>query len=99
MEELIGVRNLIDLRDLLQRLYDGSEIIVHANEQGTSFKSKKGINQGYLINFIPIIIVFKLVMKKLKERWKEQKFGYQIDRSVEDEIMRNLKYADDIFII
>ena len=84
---------------LLQRLYDGQEAVVHTDERSMPFKIEKGTKQGHPISPIFFNAVLEYFMKQVKQRWKDQIFGYQRGKSMEDKFITNLRYADDILLI
>ena len=69
---------------LLQRLYDEQKAVVHKDERSVPFKIEKGTKPGDPISPILFNAVLEHVMKQIKQRWKDQKLGYQIGKSTEE---------------
>lgn len=84
---------------LFQRLYDGQTATVQTDRRSAPFRIEKRTKQGNPISPILYHAVVEHFMKKLKEQWKTNTYGYTIKEFAEGEFITNLRYADDILLI
>jgi hypothetical protein len=84
--------------NVLARLYHGQRAKVKGDHDSRNFNILKGTKLGDPISPIIFNAVLEQVMRKIKEKWKERKYGVQLGYSIDD-MITNLRFADDILII
>ena len=91
-----GVQH-IDI-NILSRLYHGQHAKVVGEAVSRNFAIKKGTKQGDPVSPILFNSVLEQVMRKVKLRWSEKKYGVQLGH-VNSTIVTNLRFADDILLV
>ena len=81
----------------LSKLYQGQRACIQSDAQSRYFPIMKGTKQGDPISPIVFNSVLEEVMRDVKMKWSNKKYGLQLGYG--GETLTNLRFADDIVII
>ena len=83
---------------LLSKLYQGQRARISGKASSQEFYIKKGTKQGDPISPMIFNSVLAQVMRTVKNKWKERKYGVQLGEGM-DTTMQILRFADDILLV
>ena len=84
--------------EVMARLYKEQHASVQGECRSRAFPISKGTKQGDPISPLIFNAVLEMVMRKVKDKWKIRKYGFDMMPSVEERLT-NLRFADDILLI
>lgn len=84
--------------NILSRLYHGQRAQVKGDAMSRNFDILKGTKQGDPISPVIFNTVLEQVMRRVKTKWKERKYGVQLGYS-SNTMVTNLRFADDILVV
>ena len=79
----------------MQRLYVGQTGQIVSDKSSRIFALERGTKQGDPLSPALFNAVVEEVMRKLKSGWRSREFGIRVG----DDLLNNLRFADDLLLI
>ena len=84
--------------DVLARLYEEQKASVYCDCESRKFEIQRGTKQGDPISPLLFNAVLEEVMRKVKAKWAERKYGVDLQPTYHTPLT-NLRFADDILLV
>ena len=83
---------------LLCKLYAKQTAVVKTDCLSKAFDIERGVKQGDPLSSLLFNCVSESLMRRLKHKWKSQRYGIQLQPGISERIT-NLRFADDILLV